>query len=224
MKILCIGTSVVPLGRGLYGGIEKLCYDFVEGLKEAGQDVTVAAPYGSRVPDGVRLIETVKLPEEQDHDDYALNRMLATDGFWDFDVAHDFSHGHLLAKTYNNVGVCDGKDIKLHFNVTEEEKIQFLQNAKAVIYPVQQEEAHWLVGIEASACGTLTITSAVGAFPEVCYGFVARNEGDFKGMMKNMSWMSDLTPDMWAEKHYSRDRVIPKYLKLYRDVAEGKRW
>ena len=100
MKILCIGTSVVPLGRGLYGGIEKLCYDFVEGLKEAGQDVTVAAPEGSRVPDGVTLIETVKLPEEQDRDDLAWGRMGEVRPF---DIIHDFSHGHMLGRHVANI-------------------------------------------------------------------------------------------------------------------------
>lgn len=335
MRILVVGTSVVPIGYGLYGGIEKLCYDFVEGLKEAGQQVIVAAPEGSRVPEGVSLIETVKLPEEQDRDYITLAMLHELKP--DFDCIHDFSHSHVVSQiprmdsnrlpsinmlwdnithrynkaTYNIVclsdwqrqrfekaynqkaivmpmcvdtkrykpvsvprrermlflgkispekGVhlaiqyckelglpldvcgglipsevlspylseihrlCDGKDIKLHFNVTEEEKIDFLQNAKAVIYPVQQQEAHWLVGIEAAACGTITITFDVGSFREVCYGFVVGSEEDFKRTMKHMSWMSDLTPDMWAEKYYSRERVIPKYLELYKEVSEGRRW
>lgn len=332
LKVLLISTSVVPIGHGKYGGIEKLCGDFIEGLKDAGQDVTVAAPIGSGVPDGVELIETVRLPEEQDRDATAWTRLTMNADVASFDVIHDFSHQHYAGRLYGTATIsmlwnpivhkypvspfnivclsdwqrqrfeklynqkaivmpmlvdtkkykpvphprrerflflgkispekgvhlalrycrelgveldvvgglipselgssylqsirslCDGEHIKLHFNVTEEEKIDFLQNAKAVIYPVQQEEAHWLVGIEAGACGTLTITYAMGAFPEVCYGFVADSEAVFKDMMGNMSWMSGLMPDAWAQGNYSRDVVIPKYLQLYKEVGEGRRW
>lgn len=326
----------MPIGHGKYGGIEKLCYDFVEGLNELGHKVTVAAPQGSVVPEGVRLIETVKLPEEQDHDDYALNRMLATDGFWDFDVAHDFSHQHWFGKIYphsrptismlwnpithkysvapynivclsdwqrqrfeklynqkaivmpmcvdtkkyrpvnhprrerflflgkispekgvhiaiqycRELGVpldivgglipselnspylqsirslCDGKDIRLHFNVTEEEKIDFLQNARAVIYPVQQEEAHWLVGVEAWCCGTPTVVFNRGAMVEIMPNphFACDNEFNFKNRIYriedyDVGWATRL-----AVSEYSRDAVLPKYLNLYERVANGERW
>lgn len=329
---------MVPLNSQRYGGVEKVCADFVEGLNELGHKVTVAAPQGSVVPEGVRLIETVKLPEEQDHDDYALNRMLATDGFWDFDVAHDFSHQHWFGKIYPHsrptismlwnpithkysvapynivclsdwqrqrfeklynqkaivmpmcvdtkkykpianpsrerflflgkisaekgvhlaiqycqelgvgldvvgglipselnsaylqsiIKLCDGVGIKFYFNVTEEEKIDFLQNAKAVIYPVQQEEAHWLVGVEAWCCGTRTLAFDRGAMTEINIGgYVTGADSSFKYFMRALP---NLPEDKWgvnvheAVMEYGRDSVLPKYLDLYERIANGEVW
>jgi len=328
-----VGTSVIPIGHGKYGGIEKLCYDFVEGLHRLGHQITVAAPRGSRVPEGVKLIETVKLPDYQDRDDITDKKLIP----WlvpniDIDAIHDFSHKHVLKErvfpsihmvwhpithyylfqsNYNAVclsnwqkerfekayvqkaivmpmcvdtdkyrpvdnpsrerflflgkispekGVhlaiqycrelgagldvvgglipselnssylqsiqklCEGDNIKLYFNVTEEEKIGFLQNAKAVIYPVQQDEAHWLVGIEAWACMTDTYTFDRGAMREICLPrTVAKTEEEFKELMQTEGYYH--REQIWAHgQQYNLGVVLPKYLELYKLVAEGKRW
>src|SRR5712691_5131852 len=92
MRLLLVSTSVVPLGLRRYGGIELMCYNYAEGLVKAGHEVTVAAPYGSIVPKGVALLETVDLPDEQDRDDLA--GAVALRGFMSehYDAVHDFSH------------------------------------------------------------------------------------------------------------------------------------
>ena len=51
----------------------------------------VAAPVGSKVPGGTRLIETVVLPEQQDRDDITAQVLGDCAGI---DVIHDFSHLH----------------------------------------------------------------------------------------------------------------------------------
>ena len=71
MKLLLVSSSVVPVGLKKYGGIEHVIAVLAGGLARAGHDVTLAAPYGSIVPDGVKLFETVHLPEEQDMDENA---------------------------------------------------------------------------------------------------------------------------------------------------------
>lgn len=337
MKLLIIAPSVVPLGTGRYGGIEGLCLSFVEQLNKRGHKVSVAAPIGSKVPDGVNLIETVKLPEEQDRDDIAYSEMATTE-LETFDVIHDFSHGHKLARNESNLPtismlwdpvvhtypkapynmVClsnwqkerfekkynqkaivmpmmvntdkykpdpnakrerflflgkisqekgvhkaieyakelkvpldvvgglipseegsqylkniqimvdraryhENHDIQLYYNVTEDEKIRFLQNAKAVIYPVQQDEAHWLVGIEAWCCGTPTIASAKGALPEVTrYGSITSEEGIRDKMINMLLWNWNLISD--GKETYGHENVIPQWETLYKEVSEGKRW
>lgn len=339
MKILIVSTSVVPVGGKGYGGIEKLCSDFVNALVSRAHDISVAAPKGSVVPDGAKLIPTVVLPQEQDRDDLALDQIAnqLQDRLEAFDVIHDFSHGHQVSKRYPNLKTLSmiwdpivmkyakadrnivtlsewqanrfrqlynqecrygglmvdtlvykpgdgarerflflgkiskekgvhwainlardlgvGLDvvgglipseqksgyletirklveasptIKFHFNVTEEEKIQFLQNAKAVIYPVDQEEAHWLVGVEAWACGTPTIALNIGAMAEIMnprVGWVADDDGIMKSLMSYNwgAWDRDATRE-YAVRNYSIENVLPRYMRLYERVRDGERW
>ena len=351
MKILIISTSVLPLGGKGYGGIEKLCLDFVEQLNNRGHDVSVAAPIGSKVPDGVRLIETVKLPEEQDRDDLSMFKYLkegagcgkglvGKGGTWE--VVHDFSHGHNLArwlgrgpiismlwdpvvykygkapynivclsewqkerfeKLYNQKAIVmpplvntdrykpdpnakrerflflgkispekgvhlaieyakelkvpldvvgglipseqnsqylkmisnmvdraryqENLDIQFYWNVSEEDKIKFLQNAKAVIYPVQQDEAHWLVGVEAWACGTPTIALDKGALLDINIGGWVGTEEYVKHIIR---WIDESPKDFKQHnvkettEKYGHESVIPQWENLYKEVASGKRW
>jgi glycosyltransferase involved in cell wall biosynthesis len=317
---------------------------FIKGLRDAGVDVTVAAPIGSKVPSGVELIKTVRLPEEFDREDIALDRiaesmmknytMAATQSPWD--VFHDFSHKHLLGlqgrqipgvfmlwdpvyykypkSRYNimccsewqrqrfealyhqkalhgqfwvdtgfyrpmtdggrterflflgklspekgpdlaidyckELGVpldvvgglldkealnnayleslnakCDGDKIRLHFNVSEDEKLKFLQTAKAMIYPVRQEEAHCLAMIEAWVTGCPVICNDRGAMREIMYekNFVVK---DKDGFLKRMG-LVDLYKADWvreqAIKDYSVEKVIPEWIKLYEQVKNGLR-
>lgn len=340
MKILIISTSVVALGTGRYGGIEGLCLTFVEQLNKRGHEVSVAAPIGSNVPDGAKLIETVQLPEEQDRDDIVYGEM-ATKELETYDVIHDFSHGHQIARRnsdwpvismlwdpvvnaypkapynmiclsnwqkerferkYNQKAIVmpmmvdtdkykpdptakrerflflgkisqekgvhkaieyakelkvpldvvgglipseegsqylkniqimvdraryqENHDIQLHYNVTEEQKIKFLQHAKAVIYPVQQDEAHWLVGIEAWCCVTPTIAFNRGSMADILlFGDVVATEDEFKRSI--LYHDSELVSDReyrYPIDSYGHEFVIPQWENLYKEVANGKRW
>lgn len=79
-----------------YGGIELLVSTWAEALSKAGQSVTVACPIGSKLPEGVKNITTVDLPDWQDRDDVTDN-ILHLDAYKDkFDVVHDFSHKNVL--------------------------------------------------------------------------------------------------------------------------------
>ena len=103
MKILLISTTVQPLGLERYGGIEDDVKNFCEPLLRLGHQVTVAAPVGSRVPEGAELIETVRLPICQDRDDLAFYAI--HDRLDDFQVLHDFSHQKVLARERENAPV-----------------------------------------------------------------------------------------------------------------------
>jgi glycosyltransferase involved in cell wall biosynthesis len=252
LRLLIIAPTVLPLGAGKYGGVELVVSTLVKELAKT-QDITVAAPVGSKVPKGVDLIETVNLPAEQDRDD--LIPAIVT-GIKDYDVIHDFTHRHVFKDRANAIHMCynpihirydftskmnvvcfsdwqrerfekmygqkaltmpcnvvdtevfkpdpgakrerflflgkmspdkgahsalryadelgvpldivgglipsDSRsfveylqkvvsrrnDITLHFNVTEQEKLSFLQNAKALIYPCQIDDPSWFAGVE----------------------------------------------------------------------------
>lgn len=103
MKILFISTTVFKVGDPKYGGIEKLVWEWAEQMQEWGHSCAVAAPIGSKVPRGVELIETVRLPDQQDRDDLAYYNYV--DRLGDFDVIHDFSHQHQAALVHDNLPV-----------------------------------------------------------------------------------------------------------------------
>lgn len=323
--------------------IEKIELDFIRGLRDAGQEVTVAAPIGSKLPTGVELIKTVRLPEEFDREDIAIDQIsrhvlnnytAATKSPWD--IVHDFSHKHFLGlqgrdipavfmlwdpvvyrypKSRYNIMCCsewqrlrfeqmyqqkalhgqfwvdtefyrpveqgartnrflflgklspekgpdlaieyckelgveldvvgglldkeaqnngylerlnsmvDGEKIQLHFNVSEEEKLNFLQTAKAMIYPVRQDEAHCLAMIEAWATGCPVIVNDRGAMREIMYAkyFVCDSKDKFLKRMKRVDLYAADSIRERAVKDYGLENVIPQWLSLYRRVIDGLR-
>jgi glycosyltransferase involved in cell wall biosynthesis len=338
MRVLFISTTVVPVGHPKYGGVEKLVWEFAEQMAEWGHKCAVAAPQGSKVPDGVELIETVRLPDQQDRDDLAYYNVC--DRLGDFDVVHDFSHQHQASLVHGNLPVinmiwdpvtaryprpkynvfclsrwqaerfantygqavkydaeslpvnteryafcpdkgdrflflgkltpekgaleaismcrelgapldvcggrlptdpgdyeleviraCDDDQIVYHGNVTDEVKIELLQHARALIYPLQEGflEAHWHGGLEALSCGTPVVCYERGAHREVLedgkVGFVVNSRREFVDAMKNIDKIRPEECRRFAVEHYGREHVVKKYLEeLYVPVAGGMRW
>lgn len=85
------------------------------------------------------------------------------------------------------------KDIKPHLDTqtqyvgeaSGEEKIELLQNAKALILPVERDEPFGMSVIEAMSCGTPVIVYGRGAMPELVKdgktGFIVREKEDGEG-------------------------------------------
>jgi glycosyltransferase involved in cell wall biosynthesis len=76
----------------------------------------------------------------------------------------------------------DGKDIEMIGEVDDEEKVQFLANAAALLFPIEWPEPFGLVMIEAMACGTPVIAFRSGSVPEIVdegiTGFVVDGEAE----------------------------------------------
>lgn len=65
MKLLIISPNIFPIPLQGYGGLEQIVFLTAVGLAAKGHQVTVVAPQGSQLPDGVELIPTVQgEPEE----------------------------------------------------------------------------------------------------------------------------------------------------------------
>lgn len=62
MKLLIIGTSVYALPPQGYSGLEMLCYHLAEGL---GHQVTIVAPEGSRLSEGIEVVPTPLREDEE---------------------------------------------------------------------------------------------------------------------------------------------------------------
>jgi glycosyltransferase involved in cell wall biosynthesis len=126
--------------------------------------------------------------------------------------------------------LCDGTDVRLFFNVTEAEKLFFLQRARAVLYPVQQDEAGWLAGLEAWGCGTPTIALNRGAMKSILPGVqglscVVDTMPQFLDRMSSVGDAGEAPAfTEWIEKTYSLEGVLPSYEQLYEQVSRGVVW
>lgn len=123
---------------------------------------------------------------------------------------------------------CDGKQIKLHMDASHEEKIEFYQNAKAVIFPSKMGEPYGLIVPEANACGTAVIASRDGAIPEIIEegvtGFVC---DDVDQMVEAVGKVDRIKPEACrerVEKLFSRQVMAKNYVEAYQSILGGDEW
>lgn len=94
MKVLLICPTWFKLPIKRYGGIEALAWDYGVTLALYGFDVYVAAPKGSKAPEGCKLVETVDLAF---HKGFGVAEEMAYQWYLPvlkgMDVVLDFSHG-----------------------------------------------------------------------------------------------------------------------------------
>jgi len=129
------------------------------------------------------------------------------------------------------IRACDDDRIVYHGNVTDEVKIELLQNAKALIYPLAQGffEAHWHSGIEALSCGTPVICYERGAHREVIedgkVGYVVESRKEFLEAMRHVDRIDPRECREFAVRRYDRRRIVRNYIEeLYIPVMRGMRW
>ena len=71
-----------------------------------------------------------------------------------------------------------GSDIEVFESVDHDTKVKLLQDAYAMVFPIQWPEPFGLVMVEAMACGTPVIATRQGAAPELIehnvFGFPVR--------------------------------------------------
>jgi len=90
MRVLLISTACLEVPPSHYGGLEMIVYDLAVCLNERGYDVTVAAPHGSKFPEGITMLPTVKLPDNKWDENIALLSYIREAET--MDLIHDHSH------------------------------------------------------------------------------------------------------------------------------------
>jgi predicted SAM-dependent methyltransferase/glycosyltransferase involved in cell wall biosynthesis len=124
------------------------------------------------------------------------------------------------------INSCDGKQIVMHLDASQDEKVQFLQNAKALLFPSKMLEPFGLVAIEAMACGTPVIALNDGAIKEVIgeQALIADNEDD---MCKMTGMLGGFEPGPlrdFVDAHYNRVIAAKRYEQLYKRILSGNEW
>jgi glycosyltransferase involved in cell wall biosynthesis len=133
-------------------------------------------------------------------------RSYPEEGYW---------HSHIE----NNI---DGVNISYIGEQGAEEKIAWLQNAKALIFPTQYQEQFGYVMIEAMSCGTPVIGWDNGAVPEVIQegksGFVVSSVAEMVEAIKNIDTISRHETRKRAEIYFSVKKLVSGYQKVYRRI------
>ena len=107
--------------------------------------------------------------------------------------------------------------------ISHEQKVDLLQRARAVLFPIDWEEPFGLVMIEAMACGTPVVATPRGAIPEVIVdgetGFIVPVEDYAGAAVEAIKRAGDLDPTALrrhVEERFSADAMISGYEGVYR--------
>jgi glycosyltransferase involved in cell wall biosynthesis len=103
------------------------------------------------------------------------------------------------------------------------EKLRLLQHARALLFPVQWEEAFGLVMIEAMACGTPVVALARGAVAEI---ITPGENGDYAADIRELPALVDRVAALdrarvraSVAERFSHRRMVRAYIDLYRRVV-----
>jgi len=109
----------------------------------------------------------------------------------------------------------------------EEDKGQFLGNARALIFPIDWVEPFGLVMIEAMACGTPTIAFRRGSVPEIIEsgvtGFVVDNIEQAVTAVARIPSIDRARCRQVFESRFSAQRMAADYLTIYGRLIDKER-
>lgn len=121
-------------------------------------------------------------------------------------------------------------DISSEQSLTKEEVVSLMQNARAFLMTINQEEPFGLVMAEAMSCGTPVIAFNHGSAQEVVRhgktGFVVNPADGVDGLKAALSQIKTIKPTdcrARAENHFSTEAMIQNYEKLYQKVLDMNR-
>lgn len=107
-------------------------------------------------------------------------------------------------------------------NLGGERKMNFLANAKALLFPIDWEEPFGMAVIEALACGTPVVAMRRGAMPEIIEhgvtGFLADTEAEFGEYMKRVGEIDPAACRAAVEKRFGANTMAASYIDRYEQV------
>jgi len=116
--------------------------------------------------------------------------------------------------------------------VDDPTKITFLEEAKALIYPINyppgQGEAHSHKTVDTLLCGCPVVTYNTGAFSELIEhgvtGFLANDREDFKQLMMKVDGLDRKLIREKAVERWSVEATVDRLLGVIDNVSRGMRW
>jgi glycosyltransferase involved in cell wall biosynthesis len=103
--------------------------------------------------------------------------------------------------------------------VSHEDKVELLQNARATLFPIGWEEPFGLVMIESMACGTPVLATRRGAVPEVIEhgrsGIIVDDAVEMAAALEQADRLDPLECRRYVEERFSAERMVADYVAAY---------
>ncbi len=116
----------------------------------------------------------------------------------------------------------NGSSVSYVGEVSLEQKISLIQNAKAIIFPTLLQETFGYVLIEAMSCGTPVIAFPNGSVPEIVKdgktGFLVNNEQEMAAAIQKIDTIDRRNVRKRAEQFFSLKKMIRHYESVYQRV------
>jgi glycosyltransferase involved in cell wall biosynthesis len=117
----------------------------------------------------------------------------------------------------------DDPNVEFIGEIDEQQKSEFLGNAKALLFPINWPEPFGLVMIEAMACGTPVVAFPRGSVREIIEndltGFIVEGEAEAVAALRGIDRLDRRAIRHRFEQRFSSRRMAHDYLKLYADLA-----
>lgn len=135
-------------------------------------------------------------------------RSYSTESYW-----HDAIEPHI-----------NGNSVRYFGEVSLEEKIPLIQNARAIVFPTLYQEVFGYVLIEAMSCGTPAIAFPNGSVPEIIKdgvtGFLVNSQEEMVAALKRIDTLDRKQVRKRAEQFFSIKRMITHYEHVYKRAIE----
>jgi glycosyltransferase involved in cell wall biosynthesis len=110
--------------------------------------------------------------------------------------------------------------------ITEQEKVDFLGNARALLFPIDWPEPFGLAMIEALACGTPVIAYGRGSVPEVLQegvtGRIVNDQAQAIEAARGIHAISRNTCREAFERRFTADRMARRYAEVYQSLIDAR--
>jgi glycosyltransferase involved in cell wall biosynthesis len=119
-------------------------------------------------------------------------------------------------------------DFEVMGEITQEEKLDLLRRAKAVLFPIDWPEPFGLVMTEAMACGTPVIGTPRGSVPEVIddgtTGWIVSVEDYAAEATERLGRLAEIDPHACRERvrrHFSKEAMVAGYERVFEHASSA---